>query len=165
MAFLDKLGNMAKNLGDKTSAAIETVKLNTRINVEKEAIQDDLKKVGEYFYLKRQTGDSDIDELYAVIDKRNQMIADMQVEIERIKADSAATSQQPQTKAPSLQSEESESVICPECGKQNPSDTKFCPECGGRMESPAPEFSVCPFCNAATPPRVKFCEKCGHGFS
>ena len=165
MAFFDKLGNMAKNLGDKTSAAIETVKLNTRINVEKEAIKDDLKKIGEYFYLKRQAGDPDIDELYAVIDKRNQIIADTQAEIERIKADSAAASQQPQTKAANPQTSGSESVICPECGKQNPSDTRFCGECGSRMESPAPEVSVCPSCNAATAPGVKFCEKCGHGFS
>jgi hypothetical protein len=32
MAFLDKLGEMAHNIGDKTTDAIETTKLNSKIN-------------------------------------------------------------------------------------------------------------------------------------
>ena len=46
MAFFDKLNQMAKNIGDKTSDAIETSKLNSKINAETTAAGEDLKKIG-----------------------------------------------------------------------------------------------------------------------
>lgn len=44
MAFFDKLGDLAKNIGDKTSDAIETNKLNSKINTENAAAGEELKK-------------------------------------------------------------------------------------------------------------------------
>ena len=40
MAFLDKLGDIARNIGDKTTDAIETTKLNSKINGERAAIAE-----------------------------------------------------------------------------------------------------------------------------
>ena len=50
MAFFDKLNQVAKNLGDKTTDAIETTKLNSKINSERNAADDELKKIGEFYY-------------------------------------------------------------------------------------------------------------------
>lgn len=50
MAFFDKLGGLAKNIGDKTSDAIEINKLNSRINSEKAAAGEEMKKIGEFYY-------------------------------------------------------------------------------------------------------------------
>ena len=48
MALFDKLNQVAKNIGDKTSDAIETTKLGNKINAEKAAAAEDLKKIGEH---------------------------------------------------------------------------------------------------------------------
>ena len=47
MAFFDKLNSFAKNIGDKTSDAIETTKLNSKITAEKAAADQELIKVGK----------------------------------------------------------------------------------------------------------------------
>ena len=50
MAFFDKLNDFAKNIGDKTTDAIETGKLNSKINAENTAAGEELKKIGAYYY-------------------------------------------------------------------------------------------------------------------
>ena len=52
MDFLDKIGNIAKNIGDRTNDAIEITKLNAKIASEKNAVGEDLKKIGEFYYKK-----------------------------------------------------------------------------------------------------------------
>lgn len=44
MAFLDKLGSLAKNLGDKTNEAIAMSKLNGKITSEKALAETELRK-------------------------------------------------------------------------------------------------------------------------
>lgn len=58
MAFFDKLNDLAKNVSDKANDAIETTKLNNKINAEKAAIAEDFKKIGEYYYAKHATGET-----------------------------------------------------------------------------------------------------------
>ena len=50
MAFFDKLGGLAKTIGDKTADAIEINKLSSRINSEKAAAGEEMKKIGEFYY-------------------------------------------------------------------------------------------------------------------
>ena len=50
MAFFDKLNDFAKNIGDRTTDAIETGKLNSKVNAEKNLAGEDLKKIGEFYY-------------------------------------------------------------------------------------------------------------------
>lgn len=68
MAFLDKLNEVAKKVGDKTTEvakivgdkaedAIETGKLSAKISAERFAVQDDLKKIGEYYFTRFVAGD------------------------------------------------------------------------------------------------------------
>jgi hypothetical protein len=50
MAFMDKIKQGAKNIGNKTSDAIEITKLNNTINTEKYNAKEEFKKIGEYYY-------------------------------------------------------------------------------------------------------------------
>jgi len=56
---------------------------------------------------------------------------------------------------------------CPECGFDNPDDTKFCTNCGTKLEaaasSPTPTAptSFCPQCGAQIRPEARFCDQCG----
>ena len=50
MAFFDKLNDFAKNISDKTTDAIETGKLQSKINNEKNLAGEELKKIGEFYY-------------------------------------------------------------------------------------------------------------------
>jgi uncharacterized small protein (DUF1192 family)/ribosomal protein L40E len=139
MAFFDKLGDLARNIGDKTSEAIETTKLNSKINGEKAAISDCMRQIGEIYYKKHTSGDLGdpaTAELMSAVDGHNQTIADLQTEIERIKAEAAALNQQAVPADISV-SPVQKGLICPSCGAANPAGTKFCGECGHRFELPA----------------------------
>lgn len=48
MDFLDKIGNIAKNIGDRTNDAIEITKLNAKISSEKNAAAEELNKIGDF---------------------------------------------------------------------------------------------------------------------
>lgn len=93
MAFFDKLSEMAKNIGDKTNDAIETTKLNSKINGEKKAIEAEMSKLGACVYAMHTAGspfEGEAAEICSVIDEHNRAIAEIQAEIERIKAEAEA---------------------------------------------------------------------------
>ena len=144
MAFLDKIGGIAKNLGDKANSAIETTKLNSKINTERASITECMRKIGEYYYGKYQAGDPGdpgVAELLATIDSHNQAIAEAQAEIARIQAESAAPPPAAQGGAyapPPIEG----GVVCPSCGLVNPPGTRFCSGCGTKIEPPAPPEPV-----------------------
>ena len=52
MAFFDKLSTFAQNLTDKANDTIETGKLNSKVNSEKNLAGEELKKIGTYYYEK-----------------------------------------------------------------------------------------------------------------
>ena len=95
MAFLDKLGSAARNLGDKAGGAVEIAKHNGKIKDEEKAIAECMKKIGEFFFGLHQAGEALPEEaaaLCAQIDGRNMAIDAARAEIERIKtADPAAS--------------------------------------------------------------------------
>jgi membrane protease subunit (stomatin/prohibitin family) len=173
MAFLDKLGDIAKNIGDKATDAIETTKLNSKIGSEKTAIAECMRQIGEYYYGKHRAGEADdpgAAELFAAIDGHNRTIEETRAEIARIQAENEAQAAQATqaaavpTAAPAA---ETEGTACPSCGTSNPSGTKFCVECGGKIEPPvvsAPETRACPGCGAQKPAANKFCGECGYKF-
>ena len=169
MAFLDKLGDIARNIGDKTTDAIETTRLNSKINGERAAIAECMRQIGEYYHTRHQAGgpdDPDIAELLTAIDGHNTAISETQAEIARIKDESVK--QAAQTTAPVAVhgAPAPIGVACPSCGAMNPAGTKFCAECGGKLEvpAPAPQTRDCPGCGAPVPMTSKFCGDCGHRF-
>ncbi|MCL2496353.1 MAG: zinc ribbon domain-containing protein [Clostridiales bacterium] len=159
MAFLNKLNDIAKNIGDKAGDAIETTKLNSKINSEKSAIDGIYKKIGEYYYQLYQA-DGNLPEeaaaFCAEIDAHNVAIAEAKAEIERIKAENAAAAEA--APAPAPMPKAPDEIFCTDCGKANQAGTKFCSECGGKLASPGKRTCAC---GAEIVPGVRFCGECG----
>jgi membrane protease subunit (stomatin/prohibitin family) len=169
--FFDKLGNLAKNIGDKATDAIEISKLNGKISAEKSAIDEKLKAIGEIYYQKHLGGaadDPEVAELFAGIDGHHGTIAEIQAEIERVRAETAAKQQAEQSSVPEpefkVSQEEEEAQPCPACGAALGDGAKFCPECGAKIIAPAPENKFCPECGEMVAFSAKFCGACGHRF-
>ncbi|NCU32570.1 MAG: hypothetical protein EOM23_06485, partial [Candidatus Moranbacteria bacterium] len=57
MAFLDKLSSIAKDVTEKAGEAVEITKLKAKVNKEKSAIEESLKKIGEYYLEKFNAGE------------------------------------------------------------------------------------------------------------
>ena len=128
MAFFDKLNQVAKNIGDRTTDAIETTKLNSKIAAEKLAANEELLKIGQHYYDLYLVGQADEVILeYCRAAKSHLDTADqLQAEIARIKAENEA--QKHASAAPSG------GITCPSCGASLPAGTKFCNSCGQRLD-------------------------------
>ena len=88
MAFLDKLGNAARNLGDKAGGAVEIAKQNSKIKDEEKAINECMRKIGEFYYGLHRAEEALPEQaaaLCAQIDGHNAAIGEARAEIERIK--------------------------------------------------------------------------------
>lgn len=158
MAFFDKLGEMAKNVGDKTGDMIEVGKLNSRVSEAEKRIVEKKREIGEYCwarYIANIQLDPEVAKLCAAIKEDEALIAKTQAEIRSIKADKAA--------APVVV--EAGLLRCQQCGTGNPEGTKFCQECGAKLETPAPaapvEVATCPSCGFQNPAGTRFCQECG----
>ena len=174
MAFFDKLNQVAKNLGDKTTDAIETTKLNTKIHSEKNAAEEELKKIGEFYYNVFANGGSVAPEVLEFCQKAKEhydAIEGAQAGINQIKADNEAAKAAAQTPvAPTAPVYEAPVAaapagnVCSACGAVNAEGTKFCFECGNKLEESAPAAPVNPVCpNCGTPiaDGLRFCGECG----
>ena len=157
MAFFDKLNQVAKNIGDRTTDAIETTKLNSKIAAEKLAANEELLKIGRHYYDLYLTGQTDEAVLeYCQAAKSHLDTADqLQAEIDRIKAENEAQKQSAAVPA--------HGAACPSCGTALPAGTKFCSGCGSKIEAaPATSQNVfCTGCGAELPAGTKFCNSCG----
>lgn len=159
MAFLDKLNDIAKNIGDKTNDAIETTRLNSKIRAEQEAAAGDLQKIGEHYYNLFAVGGEAAPEVLEFCQSAKahyDAAAEGQAEIERIRTE---------TEAPAAPTAPAAAwMACPSCGAGNAPGTKFCQSCGAKLETPPPaepEQKTCPNCGSAMEPGVKFCPQCG----
>ena len=163
MALFDKLSDLAKNITEKTTDAIETGKLTNKINSEKNLAGEELKKIGAFYYEKYvESGEAAPEVLeFCESAKAHYDAADeAQAEIDRIRAESEAA------KAAAAVSEPVSSApfgnICPECGKENGEGVKFCGGCGTKLitaEQPAVKY--CPGCGKEVSADVRFCGECG----
>lgn len=165
MAFFDKLSDFAKNIGDKTTDAIETGKLQSKINSEKSLAGEELKKIGEFYYNAWLNGGEIAPEILEVCTaaKAHYDAADeAQAEIDRIRAENeAAKAAAAAPAAPEVPAAPA-GIVCTACGAENAPDTKFCCNCGNKLEIPAPpEPKICPNCGATVADGMRFCGECG----
>ena len=166
MAFFDKLNKLVKDTGDKANELLEIGKLNAKISTERSAISTIKEQMGEYVWSKYQEGaafDEQLSEYCASIQASLEAIAEIQAQIEEIKA----PKEEPTPAAPAV-------PTCPACGNQVSEEAKFCPDCGAKLEVPVPaEAPVeeapaeeptqiqCPECEAMNPVGTNFCSGCG----
>lgn len=165
MAFFDKLNDLARNIGDKASDAMETTKLNAKSSSERTAAGEDLKKIGEYYYnLFLESGEAvpEILEYCQSAKAHYDAAEEAKAEIERIRAANAAaaaaTQSSVQAAAPTTGG-----AVCASCGAENAAGTRFCQNCGNQLEiPPEPRHRFCPGCGAEAQPGMKFCNQCGY---
>ena len=88
MAFLDKLSSIAKDVTDKAGDAVEITKLKAKVNKEKSAIEDSVKKIGEYYlekYLAGETSDETLKVMCEEIAAKNKNIEEIVTQIASVK--------------------------------------------------------------------------------
>ena len=112
MAFFDKLNQVAKNIGDKTSDAIETTRLNSKIAAEKLAANEELLKIASA----APVGGITCPGCGASLPAGTKFCSGCGSKIEA---------------APAPQNQ---NVFCTGCGTQLPAGTKFCNSCGQRLD-------------------------------
>lgn len=164
MAFFDKLNDLAKNIGDMTSDALETGKLTSKVNAEKNAAGEQLKKVGEHYYNIFIAGGEvapEVVEFCTAAQTHFDAALGAQAEIERIRAENEAAKAAAAAPVPAPAPVAPEGITCPSCGTANPAGTKFCGGCGTKLEMPAPAPNLCPACSAEVPAGNRFCPQCG----
>lgn len=123
MAFLDKINDFAKNATEKTNNAIETAKLSAKVDSEQRNLNDIIRKIGEHYVAKIDSGevlDEEVMAIYEGVAETRKTIAELKSEIESLKA----------PKNPEEASAEAPSKFCPYCGKQLDVSAKFCLNCG-----------------------------------
>ena len=180
MAFFDKLGDFAKNIGDRTGDAIETGKLNSKINQEKNLAFEQWKKIGEFYYKLYINGgevDPGVLEFCEAAKSHLSAAEEAKAEIERIKAENEAKAQAAAEAkaaaeaasaipvAEAADNQQTGGLTCTECGAGISEGRKFCSECGAKVVIPEPEAApadnVCPTCGAVIAEGKKFCGECG----
>jgi len=164
MAFFDRLNDFAKNISDKTTDAIETGKLQSKANTEKNLAGEELKKIGEFYYKLWLEGAETAPEVLefctaakAHLDAADEALA----EIARIRAENEAAKA---AAAPTVSAAAPMGDVCPGCGTVNNPGTKFCCNCGTKLEIPVPAAPVpkfCVNCGAELKEGMKFCGGCG----
>ena len=162
MAFFDKLNDFAKNISDKTTDAIETGKLQSKVNSEKNLAGEELKKIGEFYYNAWLNGGEiapEVLDFCTAAKAHYDAAAEAQAEIDRIRAENeAAKAAAAAPVAPAAPA----GIVCAACGTANNPGTKFCCNCGNKLEIPAPPTpKTCPNCGTAIAEGMKFCGECG----
>ena len=165
MAFFDKLGDLAKNISEKTTDAIETGKFASKANSEKNLAGEELKKIGEYYYnLWLESGEiaPEVLKFCAAAKAHYDAAAEAQAEIERIRAENEAAKAAAAAPITPAAPAAPAGIVCTACGTANNPGTKFCCNCGNKLEIPAPPApKTCPSCGATIAEGMKFCGECG----
>ncbi len=88
MAFLDTVGKVAKNVGNKTSDIVSVNKLNLKINTQNKKIQEAKEKLGDYYWKQYQVNqweDPQVDEYFKTIKEAETEIKNLLEQISTIK--------------------------------------------------------------------------------
>ncbi len=123
MAFFDKINDFAKTATEKTNNAIESTKLSVKADSEQRTLNDIVRKIGEYYVAKMDSGeilDEEVMAIYEGVLASRKRIEEIRAEIEALKT----------PKPVSGEENGGERKICPFCGKELDVTAKFCLNCG-----------------------------------
>ena len=147
MAFLDKLGELARNVGDKTNEMLEVSRLSSKARSEENAVSERKRELGQYIFEKYLSGeqlDEGAMEYCRTIQAGEEAVEALNAEIQRLKA------------APVKE----DATVCKNCGEALQGDAKFCPTCGAKVDG-QPVKSFCPACGREVTEGTRFCSACG----
>ena len=155
MAFLDKLNEFTKNVGEMASDALENSRKGSRITEENKKIKECKIQLGDILYEKFKLGeitDENIISLCNNIKAAEQTVAEIQAELDAAKIAQEEAQRQAEI-------EENEKIQCSNCGADVKIGVKFCPECGQKIEQANKRF--CIECGAELKNGASFCGECG----
>ncbi len=162
MAFLDKLNDLAKTIGDKTTEVLETTKAktsemientkaNSRIHSEEEELEKLMGRLGSAWYEKYQAGEAldtaEIQEILDEIAERKQVIA----EIEQARAEAEAERARAEAEAEAARAE----------AERARAEAEGRVEAEVREQAADEEGLVCPSCGKVNSGAARFCCECG----
>lgn len=149
MAFLDKLGEMARSMSDLASDSLETNELISQINLTKGNIQVYQRELGEVYWAKFSVGEQLDEEAMLICDRivaAQDKIRELEGKIEQIKAEreaekaerkAAKAVEEAAQKAAAAAAfsagspeEEKPIPVCASCGAVLAEGQKFCGSCG-----------------------------------
>lgn len=157
MSILNKLGEIAKTVGDKTNDALEQGKASMKIKTEEANFAEQMRKIGEHYYARRAEGlmlEDAVAEACAAADQARDTIEEIRAEQQRQRAEKEVATEAKAAREPV-------GAVCRGCGTVNPAGTKFCRQCGTPVENAIPTKRVCQNCGAEISPETKFCGECG----
>jgi len=123
MDIMERLGDVARRVGDKTAELAKQAKLNGQLCREGSAVRELQRQIGEVCFGKYRGGDEldpEIEALCASIAKHKQTMAEIQRTLHRMQSSAAA-----QDAAP---------AFCPYCGAKLEGNAKFCASCSRSLE-------------------------------
>ena len=162
MAFFDKLNAFAQNLADKTNDTIETGKLNSKANSEKNLAGEELKKIGTYYYEKFASGEEMdpaileyLNAAKAHYDAADEALAEIEKIRQENEAQKAAAEAEKAAAQAAAEAEKAaaQAAAAVEVPAAEPVTTAPVAE--------APEGLICPNCGAGNSTGTKFCGECG----
>ena len=134
MALFDKLNQVARTATDMANEAIGSGKIMVKIKKEQYSIDEQYKKIGEYYYNQRAAGvtlDPEVDAFCVAIDLAKATIAELEEQMQ----DARSNPTDETDEVPFADVEVSlESHICPNCGAVVAQDALFCVKCGEKLQ-------------------------------
>ncbi len=134
-SFFDSVKKTVQDVSNKTGDAIDTQKLNMKINSEKKNIEAGYTKLGEYLWSKINTEEVAKDEALQAICNEIQTgfdnIAAAEAEIQSIKDKAAAAASAAASAAATTVA--AGAAFCPNCGTPIAAGAKFCGGCGAKV--------------------------------
>lgn len=142
MAFLDKLGEFAKNAADKANDGLEINRINSDITVQKGNISAYQRELGLYYWDKFVAGEILEQPAMDICQKiilAQENIVSLESEIEKIKIDrqiekeERAQQKKAEKEQQKLAEQEETPAFCQNCGMALTKGQKFCGNCGNTV--------------------------------
>lgn len=130
MAFFDKIAAAAKSAKESANTTLEVGKLKLKIKTENDNIEQFKVQIGDLLWAQYQEGtvtDPQVIALCESIAAANASIAELETQIEAVKAPAEAPVEEAEEPAPILERH------CPQCGAVVSEEAKFCNNCGAQL--------------------------------